>query len=100
MSINSKNSIPDAKPIDGCIQAILFLVSSISIAGINKDQMLAAIITPDANPSKNLSTSFFILFFIMYTSAEPKVVPINGINIPIVMFIQSPVIFYSVFVLR
>ena len=97
MSISSRNNTPDAKPIDGCIHAILCFNCSISIDGINNDHTLAAIITPDANPSKNLSTSFLILFFIKNTSVEPNVVPINGIKIPIATFIISPVLFYSFF---
>ena len=100
MSINSRNNIPDAKPIDGKIHAIFSFASSISIAGINSDHTLAAIITPDANPNKNLSNSFFMFFFIKKTSAEPRVVPINGRSKPTDIFIISPVVFYSYFFFR
>ena len=56
--------------------------SDISIAGKIKDQIDAAIITPDANPNNSFSTILFILFLIKNTIAAPKVVPAKGINNP------------------
>ena len=44
----------------------------------------AATITPDANPSKLFFINVLILFFNKKTKAAPKVVPKNGISIPIV----------------
>ena len=55
---------------------------SCSIAGINKDQILAATITPEAIPEKHLDKSSFFLFLTKNTTAEPKVVPKKGISNP------------------
>ena len=68
---------------DAGIQEIIFCSSAISIDGISNDHTDAAIITPEANPSKSFSTLIFILFFIKNTIAAPKVVPANGISNPI-----------------
>ena len=60
-----------------------------SIAGINKDQILAATMTPEAIPEKHLDKSSFFLFLIKYTMAEPKVVPKKGISNPNHMIITT-----------
>ena len=61
---------------------IIKIFFSCSIAGINKDQILAATITPDAIPEKHLDKSSLFLFFKKYTQAAPKVVPKKGISNP------------------
>ena len=46
------------------------------------DQMDAAIITPEANPSNNFCIFGLISFFKRKTIAAPSDVPINGTKIP------------------
>lgn len=77
--------------------AIFPCSSDISIAGRIKDQIDAAIITPDANPNNSFSTILFILFLIKNTIAAPKVVPAKGINNPNVNSIFSS---FTLFVSR
>lgn len=89
LSITSKNATPNINPIVVGNQVILLCCSAISKDGIIKDHIDAAIITPDAKPNNNFSTLGLILFFIKITIAEPKVVPINGINNPIINPINS-----------
>ena len=69
---------PKAPPIrEHCEEA------SISIAGINSDQIDAATITPDAKPSSDFCSRIDIPSFIIKTKAEPSIVPSNGMNRPI-----------------
>ena len=58
--------------------------------GIIKDHIDAAIITPEANPNNNFSSLGLILLLIKKTIADPNVVPIKGINNPIVNSIIFP----------
>lgn len=92
-----KEMIPIRKPIEAGIQAILPSFSAISIAGINSDQIEAAIMTPAANPSKIFSIFPCNLFFIKKTIADPNVVPTKGINKPNTIFnvIHSSMVVYS-----
>jgi hypothetical protein len=55
------------------IQACLLACSAISIAGANKLQKLAAIITPAAKPSM-LSKTFLFIFLKKNTTEAPKAV--------------------------
>ena len=55
---------------------------SCSIAGINKDHILAATMTPEAIPEKHRDSNSLFLFFKKYTQAEPNVVPKKGISNP------------------
>lgn len=57
------------------------------MAGINKDQILAATMTPEAIPEKHLDNNSLFLFFKIYTQAEPSVVPKKGISKPNHIFI-------------
>ena len=76
--------MPIKKPTVGGNQDIFPCSSAIFIAGIKSDQIDAAIITPDANPSKIFFINVLILFFNKKTNADPKVVPKNGISIPMI----------------
>ena len=71
----SRNIIPSKNPTVAGIHAIIPCSSAISIEGIKSDHIDAAIITPDAKPSKSFSTLLLILFFMKNTIAEPNVVP-------------------------
>ena len=55
-----KNTPPKPNPILTTSQAISPFSSAFVIAGSNKDQKLAAIMTPEANPNIKFSTSFLI----------------------------------------
>lgn len=75
--------MPIKNPIAAGIQDILPIFSStISMAGIKSDQMLAATITPAAKPDKDFWTFGLISSFMKKTQAAPKVVPMKGINMP------------------
>ena len=49
---------------------------------LDKDQILAATMTPEAIPEKHLDKSSFCLFLTKNTTVEPKVVPKKGISNP------------------
>ena len=83
MSSTNKNIIPKIKPIVAGKKLSLPILSDKLIAGINKDHIEAAIITPEAKPNKYFSNLLLILFFKKNTNEEPNVVPIKGIIIPI-----------------
>ena len=72
--------MPSKKPIADGSHATVFCFSAISIDGIISDHTDAAIITPEANPSKNFWNFSLILFLVKKTIAEPKEVPKNGIK--------------------
>lgn len=80
--------IPKAAGINDNFPILLLILRD----GIIKDHTDAAIITPDANPSKPLLTNSLISFFIMKTQAAPSIVPKKGIKTPIniFMFLNSP----------
>jgi hypothetical protein len=80
----NRNPIPDKKPTLAGSQAILPCSSAISIAGINNDQIDAAIITPEANPNNSFWMEGLISFFTKKTIDAPKVVPKKGIIKPII----------------
>ena len=60
LSASHKNIAPPKNPIAATNHAGNDEFSAISIAGANKDQKLAAIITPAANPSIVLRTRWLI----------------------------------------
>ena len=82
LSNTNKKIIPIKNPTAAGIHSILPWFLAISIDGIKSDQIDAAIITPDAKPSKNFSNFLFILSFIKNTIPEPNKVPKNGIVNP------------------
>ena len=84
----NKKPIPNKNPIAAGSHWI-FKLEDISIAGIKSDQTDAAIITPEAKPNKAFCILGFMSFFKKKTNADPNVVPIKGINIPIVAFKKS-----------
>src|SRR5699024_4042532 len=78
LSDKTIKSPPIINPIVGISQALYPKSSQSSIAGLSKDQKLAAIITPAPNPS----IEFKILFFTSLkknTTLEPNAV-INQVN--------------------
>lgn len=60
------------------------LSRAISIDGISSDHTLAATITPLANPSSVFCSRSGMSFFMKKTNADPSIVPIKGINIPMI----------------
>lgn len=66
------------------------MLSDCSIAGISRLQIDAATITPAAKPASERCTISLSDFFIKNTHAEPSVVPIKGISMPIKVSITSP----------
>ena len=84
----SRNPIPRQKPTAAGINASFPMPSLISMAGISKDHTEAAIITPEAKPRSPFCTTRRIPCRRKYTQAAPAVVPINGIIIPIKIFIN------------
>ena len=69
-------------------KANLPIDSDISMAGIKRDHTEAAIMTPEAKPSRAFCINGLISFFNKKTQAAPKVVPRNGINSPIKVCIE------------
>lgn len=86
----SKNNIPIQKPINAGRKDSLPILSDCSIAGISRLQIDAATITPAAKPASERCTISLSDFFIKNTHAEPSVVPIKGISMPIKVSITSP----------
>ena len=84
-SVKSKNAVPNIIPIVAGIHPIFPCSLPISIAGIIKDQIEAANITPAANPLKIFWSFGLISFLKKKTTPEPKVVAINGTKIPIIV---------------
>ena len=82
--------MPIQKPINAGRKDNLPMLSDCSIAGINRLQIDAATITPAAKPASERCTISLSDFFIKNTHAEPSVVPIKGISIPIKVSITSP----------
>lgn len=89
-SSRSKNNIPIQKPINAGRKDSLPMLSDCSIAGISRLQIDAATITPAAKPASERCTILLSDFFIKNTHAEPSVVQIKGISIPIKVSITSP----------
>ena len=81
-----KKIIPNTKPTAAGNQFIIPCSSASFADGIISDHMLAAIITPAANPTINFCTFLFKFFFKNNTKLLPKLVPINGINMPIILY--------------
>lgn len=81
-----RNIIPARKPAAAGNHVYISIFSDISIAGIISDHTDAASITPDAKPGSSFSSFLLILFLIRKTIALPDIVPINGINIPAVIY--------------
>ena len=79
-SSKSRNAMPTRKPTAAGTNAKR--PSDISIAGIRSDQIDAAIITPDAKPSRNFCTAGRIPLFAKKTQPAPSVVPARGSEIP------------------
>ena len=86
LSRHKRNIIPARKPAAAGNQVYISMSSDISIAGIISDHTDAASITPDAKPGSSFSRFWFTLFLIRNTIALPDIVPINGINIPAVIY--------------
>ena len=63
LSKTNRKTTPSRKPTAAGTHAIFPCSSAISMEGIIKDQIDAAIITPEAKPNKSFSTLLFILFF-------------------------------------
>ena len=78
--------MPNIKPIDAGIQLITPCFSASSADGIISDHILAAIITPIANPIISFWIFSFKFFFKNSTNPLPNDVPINGITIPIILY--------------
>ena len=84
--INIKNITPKAKPTVAGINEITPCSSAISTDGKISDQMLAASITPAANPTIILLNFSLNFSPIRKTNPLPKLVPINGIKIPAILY--------------
>ena len=82
VSSNNKNANPKAIPMALGKKANLPKEELCSIAGMIKDQTLAAIITPLANPNNNFSILISNSSFIKKTQALPSAVPKKGIIKP------------------
>ena len=78
--------IPNINPAAAGIQFIIPCSSARSTDGKISDHILAAIITPAAKPIINFCTFSFKFFFKNKTKQLPKLVPIHGINIPIILY--------------
>ncbi len=81
---------PIKKPAAAGNQAIPPCCCSSSMAGISKDHTEAAIMTPEAKPSKIFSSFRFIFPFKKNTMAAPKAVPKKGIDNTIIFSISAP----------
>lgn len=69
----ARKTPPSKNPNTAGIQPVLPDESAISIAGISKDQTLAAIMTPAAKPSMP-SNNFWLIFLKKKTAAAPSAV--------------------------
>ena len=79
--------MPKINPAAAGMNASRPMPSLMSMAGIKRDHTEAAIITPEAKPRRAFCTTGRIPWRRKYTQAAPAVVPKNGINIPINIFI-------------
>ena len=86
LSIRSRNPIPASSPTAAGINASFPISSDISMAGIKSDHTEAATMTPEAKPRSIFWMVGLMASFMKKTQAAPKVVPINGIKIPIAVF--------------
>ena len=84
-SKNNKKPTPTKKPTAAGTKENFPREDDCSRAGTNKLQKDAATMTPAANPVNPFCSFSLILSFNTNTIAAPKDVPINGINIPIVV---------------
>ena len=82
MSNIHMNIAPDKNPIVGITQFGRLVFSDNSIDGASKDQKLAAVITPAANPYIDANSFGFISDRKKNTSAEPNAVKANVILPP------------------
>ena len=78
--------MPSRKPTSAGTHAVFPAADAISIAGMSSDHTLAAIITPEAKPSRTLRRRWFISLFKKKTMAAPREVPARGISTPAAIF--------------
>lgn len=81
-SVSNRKIPPNKNPKLATIHPCVPCACALSMAGNNKDQMLAAIITPEAKPNNTRSKLLLGGFFKNITNAEPMVVRIKGNIVP------------------